>query len=217
MSIKEEIGRKIATARKNKQLTIRALSEKTKTLSIPRISNWEQGLRSPGPVEAKLLAEHLDVSASYLLGLTSNPSGELPLKISSVPLLPFKNIHAILNDKKMEFDDTQAIIVQPPSNRDYSISNVIATIFLDESMEPDFNKNDLLLIDSKKQPKPGDYVLVLLKEKSQTVFRQYSENNDEKCLFQLIASNPLWPITIIKKKAEAEIIGTLIEHRRCYA
>lgn len=216
MSIKEEIGRKIATARKDKQLTIRALSEKTKTLSIPRISNWEQGLRSPGPVEAKLLAEHLDVSASYLLGLSAHPSGELPSKIGSVPLLPLKNIHTILRGKNVKFDDTQTIIVQPRSNHDYSLSNVIATTLLDESMEPDFNKNDLLLIDCKKRPNPGDYVLVLLKERNQTVFRQYSENNDEKCLFQLISSNQLWPITIIKKKAEAEVIGTLIEHRRYY-
>jgi transcriptional regulator with XRE-family HTH domain len=216
MSVKEEIGRKIATARKDKHLTIRALSEKTKTLSIPRISNWEQGLRSPGPVEAKLLAEHLDVSASYLLGLSSHPSGELPPQISSIPLLPFNNIHTILNSKNVKLDDTQTIIVQPTSNRDYSASNVIATTLLDDSMEPDFNKNDLLLIDCKKMPNPGDYVVILLKEKNQTVFRKYSENNDEKCLFQLISSNPLWPITIIKKKAEAKIIGILIEHRRYY-
>ncbi|WP_457604303.1 helix-turn-helix domain-containing protein, partial [Legionella pneumophila] len=73
MDIREQIGNRITKARKELGITIKELAERTAELSPARISNWEQGTRSPGPMEAKLLADQLNVSAAYLLCLTDNP------------------------------------------------------------------------------------------------------------------------------------------------
>ena len=77
MDIREQIGNRITRSRKALGITIKALSERIGSLSAARISNWEQGTRSPGPIEAKLLASELHVSASYLLCLTDSPEGEM--------------------------------------------------------------------------------------------------------------------------------------------
>ncbi|QBR84677.1 XRE family transcriptional regulator [Legionella israelensis] len=75
MNMKKMIGSRIAQARKANGLTIKELSEKT-GLSASRIGNWEQGTRSPGPLEAKILSKELKVAASWFLCLTDDPRGE---------------------------------------------------------------------------------------------------------------------------------------------
>lgn len=75
MNLKKMIGSRITQARKANELTIKVLAEKT-GLGTTRIGNWEQGTRSPGPEEAKILSRELRVAASWLLCLTDNPRGE---------------------------------------------------------------------------------------------------------------------------------------------
>lgn len=62
-------------ARKTNGLTIKVLAERT-GLGATRIGNWEQGTRTPGPEEAKILSKELKVAASWILCLTDNPLGE---------------------------------------------------------------------------------------------------------------------------------------------
>ena len=103
MNIKAEIGTRITQSRKAKGFTIKKLAELTKELSAARISNWEQGTRSPGPMEAKLIARILEVAPSYLLCLSDNPNGELyssdnlPLH---VPVLSLQLQFQILGQRK---------------------------------------------------------------------------------------------------------------------
>lgn len=73
--MKKIIGSRITQARKANGLTIKQLAEKT-GLGAARIGNWEQGTRSPGPEEAKLLSKALNIAGSWLLCLTNNPRGE---------------------------------------------------------------------------------------------------------------------------------------------
>lgn len=70
------IGNRIAQARKANSLTIKELSSRT-GFSVSRIGNWEQGTRSPGPYEAKILSSELQIAASWLLCLTDNFYGEV--------------------------------------------------------------------------------------------------------------------------------------------
>lgn len=73
--MKKIIGSRIMQARKANGLTIKVLAERT-GLGAARIGNWEQGTRSPGPEEAKILSKELRVAASWLLYLTDDPRGE---------------------------------------------------------------------------------------------------------------------------------------------
>lgn len=67
VDLKREIGRRIKKAREDAGLTLHELSNKVGHLKVSRISNYEQGRRTPGPDEAKALAMALKVSAAYLL------------------------------------------------------------------------------------------------------------------------------------------------------
>lgn len=214
MEIREQIGKRIAQSRKAVGITIKTLAERTKTLSAARISNWEQGTRSPGPVEAKLLAEHLSVSASYLLCLTDNLQGEL-IHASGhghryIPVLAMSNAHQAKTWVAGSNDDKTVVV--DGFNKSQRSEFLFAVTIEDNSMQPEFNAGDLVIVDVELMAKPGDYVLAHLPEKKQNVLRKYGEADG--CLFQLLASNELWATVNVKQVGDAQVIGVWVEHRR---
>ncbi|HAT1863908.1 TPA: helix-turn-helix domain-containing protein [Legionella pneumophila] len=217
MDIREQIGNRITKARKELGITIKELAERTIELSPARISNWEQGTRSPGPLEAKLLANQLNVSASYLLCLTDNPQGDLiqnpENKFRHIPILSMKEApHAreILGQQEpFIFEKTILVDSLNPSIKS---STLFATSVDDSSMQPELNPGDMVVIDGDLQPNPGHYVLVYLTQKKQTVLRRYGEADG--CHFQLLACSDLWATVSIKDAQEAQIIGVVVEIRK---
>lgn len=181
-----------------------------------RISNWEQGTRSPGPIEAKILSDHLKVSASWLLCLTDNLQGELSQNIDNgLRYIPVINIVDAANTKELQSNITaNRTIVIDCFNQGFNSKDLFAVRIEDHSMQPDFNISDIVIIDADATPKPGDYVLALLTSKKQTVIRKYSEASS--CLFQLLAANELWSTIQIKSTNEAVIIGVIVEYRRFF-
>lgn len=222
MDIKEKIAARITKARKEIGITIKELAARTGSLSAARISNWEQGTRKPDPSSAKLMANILNVSASYLLCLTDNPHGELSLKSGNtsrfIPVLSMKEAPAakeILsthNENTPLFDVEKKSIVLDEFSALPASSNLFAVIVDDNSMQPDLTQGDLAVINTDRTPCPGDFVLAHLSEKKQTVLRKYGET--ESYLFQLLASNPLWATIYVKSIEEVSIIGVVTESRR---
>jgi SOS-response transcriptional repressor LexA len=219
MSIKEKIGDRITQSRKALGITIKELAERTGELSAARISNWEQGTRSPGPMEAKLVANALNVSASFLLCLTDNPGGELSKSSNAIQFIPILSLQEAQNLSKYlqegnVFEDSKTKLIvdsikgRKPSERSFAVE------IEDNSMQPPFNKRDLIIIDTEVLPNPGDYVVVYLPPKNQTCLRKYSEAQSKNYLYQLIAHNELWANIEVTNEKEATIIGTVIEHRR---
>lgn len=216
MDTKEQISNRITKSRKALGITIKELSARTTSLSPARISNWEQGTRSPGPMEAKLLAEHLNVSASYLLCLTENPQGELALNSENgmryVPVLSMKeSVHMKEITAQNSFASENTVIVDR-FNKSCKSPLLFAAIVEDNSMQPELNPGDVVVVDGESMPKPGNYVLAYLCQKKQTVFRKYGEA--EGCLFQLLANSDLWATVSIKQPEEAEILGVVVEIRK---
>ena len=217
MDIREQIGNRITKSRKELGITIKELAARTTELSPARISNWEQGTRSPGPLEAKLLADQLNVSASYLLCLTDNPQGDLiqnpENKFRHIPILTMKETpHAreILGQQEpFIFEKTILVDSLNPSIKS---SALFATSVDDSSMQPELNPGDVVVIDGDLQPNPGHYVLVYLTQKKQTVLRRYGEADG--CHFQLLASSDLWATVSIKDVQDAQIIGVVVEIRK---
>ena len=214
MDIREQIGNRITQARKTLGITIKTLSERTKNLSPARISNWEQGTRSPGPVEAKLLAQSLNVSASYLLCLTDNPQGELTHTSGHghrfIPVLAMTDAHCA--KELVAGLNTERTIVVDGFNKSQNSKCLFAVTVEDNSMQPQFNVGDLVVVDAELLVKPGDYVLVYLPLKKQTVLRKYGEALGS--VFQLLANNELWATVNVKQADEAVVIGVVIEHRQ---
>lgn len=67
MDLKKQIGLRIKAARENNGWSLAELAARTISLQKSRIGNYEQGTRTPGPLEAKELARALGVSAAYVL------------------------------------------------------------------------------------------------------------------------------------------------------
>ncbi|VEG91773.1 helix-turn-helix domain-containing protein [Legionella spiritensis] len=219
MSIKERIGERITQSRKALGITIKELAARTGELSAARISNWEQGTRSPGPMEARLLANVLNVSASFLLCLTDNPGGEISTSSNAIQLLPiltFKEAYGAkeyLHQNNILEDSKTKIIIDNIKGRKPG-DHAFAVEIEDNSMEPSFHKHELIIVDTGIAPNPGDYVLAYIPQKNQTYLRKYSESSSKDCLYQLIAHNELWATIEVTNNKDAVIVGTVIEHRR---
>lgn len=216
MNFRQQIGRRIAAARKAMHWTIKELATQTQSLSPARIGNWEQGTRSPGPMEAMLLAKHLNVSASYLLCLTSQPEGELDTNAGSgmrhLPVFAMQDLdHAKELMLRDDASSSLKTIVVDGYNTSLLSESLYATTIDDQSMAPRFSPGDVVIFDADKKPQPGNHVLVYLSEKKKVALRRYGESED--CCYQLIASNELWANINVVSEDSVSILGAVVEHR----
>jgi len=215
MDIKEKIGNRITQSRKALGITIKELSARVGLLSAGRISNWEQGTRSPGPMEAKMLAEELNVSASYLLCLTDNLQGELTQQtLNGMRHIPVLAMRDAPKSKEIVADSEnykQTVMVDS-FNRALNSECLFAVVIEDGSMQPEFNQGDVAVIDSERLPKPGDYVLAYLPQKKHTVLRKYGEADG--FMFQLLATNELWATVSAKNNEDVIVQGVVAEIRK---
>lgn len=84
MDYKKKSGLHIREARLRNKWTLKELADRTNTLSVSRISNYEQGLRSVDVSTAAELSTALGVSIGYILGIED---AALPLKPDESALL----------------------------------------------------------------------------------------------------------------------------------
>ncbi|MFO9571017.1 XRE family transcriptional regulator [Legionella pneumophila serogroup 1] len=216
MNIKEKIGQRIMNERKAKGLTRKALAELTGELKISRINNYERGDRTPGPTEIKLLADVLEVSASYLMCLTDNREGKMTKSLGMgalIPVLDYKQAidSAAFIQKIKEDVDTKVEFIPVSSIVSDSIGkNAFALQIKDESMVPEFRINDILIVDPETSPKPGDFVVALIEGEQEVIIRKYKQlsASKEAQQFELIALNEDWAdIRVGFSEMTAQIIG----------
>ncbi|WP_353161848.1 LexA family transcriptional regulator [Acinetobacter guillouiae] len=86
-----------------------------------------------------------------------------------------------------------------------------------DSMLDEFKDGDLIIIDTKVNPAPTDFVFAQ-NDKGEITFKKYrsrgiNENGVE--VFDLVPLNPDFPI-ISSDRQKVEIIGTVVEHRRTF-
>lgn len=216
MNIKEKIGQRIMNERKAKGLTRKALAELTSELKISRINNYERGDRTPGPTEIKLLADALEVSASYLMCLTDNREGKMTKSLGMgalIPVLDFKQAidPAHFIQKIKEDVDTKVEFIPVSTAVSDSIGkNAFALQIKDESMMPEFRINDVIVVDPDTSPKPGDFVVAWIEGEQEVIIRKYKQlsASKESQQFELIALNEDWAnIRVGSSDMQAQIIG----------
>ena len=82
-------------------------------------------------------------------------------------------------------------------------------------MEPKFSEGDLVLIDVRKQPRPGDFVAAV-NGNGEATLKRYRELGDLSPSgnphFELVPLNPNFP-TLSSMKQDIRIIGVAVEHR----
>lgn len=229
MDIRKKIGIRIYQSRKACELSIKELAEKTGTLSAARISNWENGTRSPGPNEAILLAKALNVAASYLLCLSDDVRGELSLQETvlpqAIPIIPLtetnqdkKSLKKLTKDAS-PFSDSQPTISLEYRSKEHVGKNIFATVIVDASMNPKFSSGDILIVDPERKPQPGDFVLVHINRTNENIIRKYRESDQQSAKnisYELIALNSDWATIRVSSATEADILATVIEHREYF-
>lgn len=221
MNIREKIGQRIYEARKAKNLTIKALGELTDDFKQTRITNWENGLRLPGPEEIKLLAKALDVSPAYLMCLSDDKQPKkIPGLGALVPLLdhhqasdPKTYIEAIKseeNDDKLVFIPLSLERIKNPGKYTFALK------MIDDSMLPEIRPNDILIIDPSLSPSPGDYVAVKISGKNDVFICQYKQLSYITLEFELLTLNDKWPNISVNENIKVEIVGKVILNIRAY-
>jgi SOS-response transcriptional repressor LexA len=220
-NIKKEIGRRIFEARKVKGLTLKALGELAGGLKQTRLTNWEQGTRTPGSEGIKQLAQVLDVSPAFLMCL----SDEKQVKKARNPsyLIPLLDPHQACNAKlyikatreqnlsnNIVFISVSAALLSELSNEAFALK------VADESMTPEIRINDVLVIDPSISPQPGDYVVVKVADKPETIICQYRKLSYTSPEFGLLTLNSNWPDIKVADEVNVAIIGKIAQNIRCY-
>lgn len=220
-NIREEIGRRICEARKAKNLTLKALGELTDDFKQSRITNWEHGLRLPGPEEIKQLAIALDVSPAYLMCLTDEKQ---PKKIPGVEaLIPLLNHQQACDPKAsieaIKTEDNSNNITFIPLSAELSErigEYTFALRMIDDSMLPEMRPNDIQIIDPSLSPNPGDYVVVKISGKHDVFICQYKQISYTTLEFELLTLNDKWPNISVNENVQVDIIGKVVQNIRSY-
>jgi len=221
MNIKQRIGKRIADSRRKAGLTMKQLAERTADIKPARIGNWETGARSPGPLEAKVLAEALGVSASYLLCLSDSPTSGADTQARVMPrVVPILSYEQALNPQgqayaifKNKFESTTDFDRVPlGKNLSHELGDdAFALIIEDESMEPEFSAGDVIVADPAIKPKPGSMVVASFGKQVQAIVRKFRELHNG---FELSPLNSDWATHTVNKAADGSVIATIVEHRR---
>lgn len=221
MNIKEEIGQRIQTARKEKGLTQTQLAKLSGELKQPRINNWERGIRTPGPQEIKQLANVLEVSPAYLMCLADVKQVKKKSGFEAlIPLLDhiqacnaYENIQSIQNQDNL----TNVTFIPICNDLVPQLGTFsFALKMLDDSMSPEIRANDIQIIDPSSLPKPGDYVAVKISGKLEAIICQYKKISFTSPECELLTLNDNWPNITVDESMQVEIIGKVIQNIRCY-
>lgn len=224
MELKTKIGQRLKTARKQMGITVKELAAMTVDLKPSRIANWEQGTRSPGPMEAKQLSQALNVAPAYLLCLTDDEDSFVAYQGTIVtPVIPLIELETVALHSSIqkaidahEASDTNVVPI-PRALANKIGAKAFVTRLVDNSMSPEFREGDLVIIDPNTKPMPSNFVLAKTATKEIPLLRKYRENGVDdkgKPVYELEALHRDWSSTQIGGKVK--VIGTLVTLYRKY-
>ena len=215
-----EIGDRIKLFRNKLDISQKELAERIGKLDSrerskwgqSRIANYEKNQRMPDLDDIKLIARVLGVEAS---DLAFNDDSEVvfvkPKSSYSYPLI--SNVEAGLFTEALDYQTTMGY--------EYIDSEIDAgedAFFLrikGRSMEPKFMEDDLVLIDVRRRPHPGDYVAAV-NDGGEATLKRYRElgeiSGSGNPHFELVPLNSDYP-TLSSKTQNIRIIGVAVEHR----
>ncbi|HHF7375942.1 MULTISPECIES: helix-turn-helix domain-containing protein [Legionellaceae] len=224
MNVKEKIGQRIKHERTTKGLTRKALAELTENLNVSRINNYERGERTPGPEEITQLAKALEVSPAFLMGLSDERDSEFSRNSgigTLIPLLDYKQacdpdfyiqrIKEELHPEKINF------VPVGPDIANQIDENAFALQINDNSMEPEFRVNDIVILNPNAKLNPGDYVAAQIGSEEGVVIRKYKQLSisTTEQVYELIAINEDWANLHVDNQIVCKIIASVIYlHRK---
>ncbi len=213
MNIKQEIGLRIQEARKKNKMSAVDLSKLT-GFNKSRISNWENGRRTPGLDEAKILEDALRVPAAYLLCMDFDDS--LIQKFRSIEKdyfykIPLYDIGNLING----FPDVSNNWIPIPHHLENILSPEIFAFSLhDSSMSDLYKKNDIVILEKNISPIHGDYVLFKINTSNTILFRKMYIDNSlmDNQIIKFCPLNKEWPEITTSSAMQFTILGVMQNH-----
>lgn len=221
-----EFNERLKLARKNKKISQAEISTYIRGLSQSAYSQLESG-KSKTTTKMIELAELFGVNPAWL----ATGQGEMNIKIDEkcalgnvesittsfnthiryAPVLNYVQAGAFTEIGDNGYDE-----YLPYSNKKVS-NNAYWLIVKGDSMAPNFQEGDLLLVDSNRQPKSGDYVIAKIINENEATFKRYKVCGfDEKLnieYFQLIALNEFYS-PIDSRYKPFTVLGVVVEYKR---
>lgn len=212
----ETLGQRIKEQRKALKLTQVDLARKMQGVSHAAISQWENDTTKPNAENLLDLSIIFNCEFSWLLRGSpkrDKPSAVTPYSPIDDIRLPIYDWHSL--DKLKECDTTQ--LVKPTTEyimTDFKMSkNAFGLKIKDDSMSPEFEIGDVIIIDPNVEPQAGEFVIA--QYGLEFIFRKYKLDNDnsgELKHFILIPLNDDYG-KLHSENVKLNIIGTMVEHR----
>lgn len=198
-------------------------------IGITRVSvgKWESGLNQPKGRYLNDLAAALGVSVDWLL--TGKEEGTTGVAESSFP--GYRNVEPAVIPQGGRVPILSYVqagnwreMCEQATTFDGNVEYVTASVDIGpcgfglwlrgNSMTPQFNEGDLVIVDPDEQPRPGDFV-VAKNGSDEATFKKYrprgiDENGQE--VFELVPLNDDYP-PMYSDRQHIEIIGVMVEHR----
>lgn len=196
--------------------------------SKANISHWETGKHSPN------LQQLLAISKITRVDLPDAIRGPMTTKSASSPLLDELAFDKNVVSAKLGARAIPVIsAIQAGALREitvpYSVGDGYATIFVDgdysqwafgleiegNSMLPDFQPGDIVIIEPDWEPRPGECVAAK-NGREEATFKKYRQRGSDSAgndIFELVPLNDDYPI-LRSDEVQLAVIGVMAEHRR---
>ncbi|MCK4869476.1 MAG: LexA family transcriptional regulator [Gammaproteobacteria bacterium] len=157
------------------------------------------------------LADYFGISVNQLIGETPLPNSKNEIaKLFEIPLYDQDHISNWPNLSSKIKENIEKV----PSDLTPS-PNLYALRSSDESMEPLFPKDTILILDGDKKPQNHSYIVVKLKSGKDILFRQLIVDDDLQYLKPLNPDSDKYKMKLFNPKAD-KCLGTLIQAKMDY-
>lgn len=223
------MNERIAARRKSEGLSQADLARRVGISSVA-VGKWESGLNQPKGRYINDLANALGVSVRWLLTGEQPTDGNAEHSESDIQLISNVKGADLGVHKVPVLTYVQAGCFHPCEDRgvgegvyEYitadldASSNAFAVWVQGNSMEPDFNDGDLIIVDPDLVPMPGDFV-VAKNGSEEATFKKYRPRGykeDGTEVFELVPLNEDYP-KLSSETCPITIIGKVIEHRKFF-
>lgn len=179
------------------------------------VNKWLNHTNEPSAKYLEDLAKILNVSIEWLItGVEVADTFDFTkVKIRKAPILSFYEVvdfykYLITNDEKRDFEYFV--------DNNFSDELFWVRTTTDNSMLPTFKDGDLILIDTKREPRTGNCVVAVVEGDTKATLRKYRICYDEKAnkeYFQLVAENDFYP-AIDSRRNRFSVKGVAVKHER---
>ncbi len=206
-----KVGKYLKKKREEADLSLREAS-KLATVSHTHIMEIEDGKKSPtfDKVMQLLKAYHADAQ-DFLRETGYLPKNVEPAAIGNVRKIPV--ISWVRAGKWGAADETfEAEEAEDWIESDIKGEQNFALRVKGDSMEPEFNDGDIIIVSPTAKAGNGDYV-VAKNEEDEATFKQYKRFENTRILHPL---NPKYPDIVLNKDLEYRIVGVVMEKKKRY-